>query len=112
MYNFVAKSESADLKEWSEPEILTEKDCAKNYCSPGNILPFNDGYCLCFCSYPMPVPFAEYPYADETARLYLMRTNDFKSFSAPEKMYAKGIDLNFEEEGRMIDPYLLNQGAD
>lgn len=110
MYNFVAKSKSADLKEWSAPEILTEKDCTKNYCSPGNIIPFGDEYLVCFSSYPMPVPFKENPYADHTARLYFMWTRDFVNFSAPEKLFPKGAHCSFEEEGRMIDPYLLSKG--
>lgn len=106
MYNFVAHSVSRDLRVFSPPVLLTEKDCRKNYCSPGNVLRTKDGiYRICCCSYPLPLPFEEQCYADETARLYFIDTRDFVTFSAPRKIFAKGIDC--PDEGRMIDPFVL-----
>lgn len=83
MYNHVAISRSDDLITWTEPQIITETDNRKNFCSPGNIIEQNGEYVICVTSYPMPVPFMEASCADHTARLYKIRTKDFISFSAP-----------------------------
>ena len=61
-------------------------------------------YLICVCSYPMPKPLTEMRYADETARLFFIETKDFVTFSAPTKIYAKGLDC--VDEGRMIDPFV------
>lgn len=105
MYNFVAHSESQDLKHFSVPSIITVKDNTKNFCSPGNVIRFGDRYRIFVTSYPMPYPFATCAYADETARLFFIETTDFRSFSEPQKIYAKGIEC--KDEGRMIDPFIL-----
>lgn len=111
MYNHVAASQSSDLVHWTAPRILTETDKLKNYCSPGCVLEHQGEYRIFITSYPMPVPFHECSYADATARLYFMRTKDFQTFSSPERIYAKGKQCAFQEEGRMIDPYVLeNEG--
>jgi len=109
MYNQIAMSKSEDLINWSSPVVLTETDNLKNYCSPGCVLEKDGEFILCFTSYPMPRPFAECSIADNTARIYLMRTKDFKTFSVPEKIYAKGKSCDFEAEGRMIDPFLIKK---
>ncbi len=36
MYNRVAHSVSKDLRHFTSPEMITEKDHSKNFCSPGN----------------------------------------------------------------------------
>lgn len=105
MYNYVAHSQGRDLKALSEPVILTEHNNRKNFCSPGNVIRRGDEYWLCVTSYPLPRPFAEQCYADDTARLFFMRTKDFVTFSEPEKIDAKGKHCS--EEGRMIDPFVL-----
>lgn len=107
MYNYVATSKSSDLINWTEPEIITETDNLKNYCSPGNVLEHNGEYIICLTSYPMPLPFEECYFADETARLYTISTKDFKTFSSPQKIYAKGKTCSLEDEGRMIDPFIF-----
>lgn len=106
MYNFVAHSVSSDLIHWTEPRVITGKDRLKNYCSPGNIIKYKDELFLCVTSYPMPKPYDEQFYADDTARIYFIKTTDFKSFTEPEIIYAKGGE-NIEEMGRMIDPFVL-----
>ena len=105
MYNFVAHSESQDLRSFSDPVILTEKDCRKNFCSPGNVIRVGDAYRICVCSYPMPVPYEQRGYADDTARLYWIETRDFVTFTQPRRILAKGSDC--ADEGRMIDPFVL-----
>lgn len=106
MYNRIGMSRSTDLKRWSEPVLLTEKDVRLNYCSPGNVIERGGEYILCFNSYPMPFPFAERSAADETARLFTMRTKDFVSFTPPELLNPK-TGMPEAEIGRMIDPYIL-----
>ncbi len=111
MYNRVAKSESRDLLSWSEPVFLTPADTSLNYCSPGNVISANGEYLVSICSYPMPFPFEKQSYANEDARLFLMRTKDFKTFTEPEMIMAKG-DMPVEDMGRMIDPCIFRDKDD
>jgi len=109
MYNRVGMSISRDLINWTEPRLLTPKDVNLNFCSPGNIIKAGEEYVICFTSYPMPFPYARRHYADDTARLFLMRTRDFEHFTDPELLNPKG-DALVEELGRMIDPFILPKG--
>lgn len=106
MYNRVGYSESADLRDWSEPRLITVRDKALNFCSPGNILEHDGEYLLCVTSYPMDFPYSERDHADETARLFFIKTSDFQGFTEPKRIYPKGKEC--ADEGRMIDPYLLS----
>lgn len=108
MYNRIAMSESKDLKNWSEPKKLTEKNYNTNYCSPGNIIEHNGEYIICFTSYPMPFTFKERHWADETARLFTMRTKDFKTFTEPELLNPKS-NMDEKDIGRMIDPFIIQK---
>lgn len=107
MYNRVAHSVSTDLQSFTEPEIITEKDLSKNYCSPGNVLRYADEYYICVTSYPMPFPYAERSCADDSARLFFIKTKDFVTFSEPFRIYPKGKDC--KDEGRMIDPFVFER---
>lgn len=106
LYNTIGLSESKDLINWTKPEIITEYNTETNYCSPGNVLKTPDEYIICFTSYPMPFPYEVQHYANENARLYLMRTKDFKNFSSPELICAKG-NIPEKDLGRMIDPFIF-----
>jgi hypothetical protein len=107
MYNRVGHSVSSNLRFFSDPELITIKDYAWNFCSPGNIVKYNDEYLICVTSYPMRVPYSERSYADDTARLFFIKTKDFETFSMPERIYPKGRrNIN---EGRMIDPYVFEK---
>lgn len=108
MYNRVAHSQSSDLKTWSEPEYITTKDNTQNFSSPGNIIEHNGEFLICICSYPLLKPFCDDYIADDTARLYLIKTKDFKSYSRPEIINPKG-DTPISKTGRMIDPYILEK---
>jgi len=108
MYMRVGMSKSKDLKTWSETVILTPKDLKLNYCSPGNVIEHNGEFILCFTSYPMPFTFKECWWADDTARVFIMRTKDFKTFTEPEILMPKG-NTSVEELGRMIDPFLIKK---
>lgn len=108
MFNRVAHSVSVDLKKFTEPELITEKDIAKNFCSPGNVIEHNGEYLICITSYPMPFPYSQKSCADDTARLFFIKTKDFKTFSSPERIFPKGRAC--VDEGRMIDPFIFNNG--
>ena len=110
MYNRVAHSVSRDLKSFTKPEFITERDNKTNFCSPGNVIKKDGEYLICVTSYPMLLPYAEQPYADESARLFFIKTKDFKSFSSPERIYPKGKEC--DNEGRMIDPFVLQNGSE
>lgn len=106
MYNMVAMSVSEDLVNWSEPKILTQRNRNLNFCSPGNIIKVGDEYILTVTSYPLPDPYRVRFYATDEARIFTMKTKDFKEFSEPEIIMAKG-DMKIEDMGRMIDPYII-----
>ena len=108
MYNYVAHSVSSDLKTFSTPILITEKDNAKNFCSPGNVIECDGEYLICVTSYPMPFPYSQNFCADDTARLFFIKTKDFKTFSSPERIFPKGREC--VNEGRMIDPFIFNNG--
>ena len=110
MYNFVAHSTSRDLKSFSEPEIITERDKKKNFCSPGDVIRVGDKYRIFVTSYPMPDPFSVRWFADDSARLFFIETEDFVHFSEPERIYPKGKGCT--DEGRMIDPYVIEDKGD
>lgn len=107
LFNHIAMSRSSDLSHWTTPSILTQTDNRTNYSSPGSIFQYGDRYYLCITSYPMPYPCSEHEAADDTARLYLMETADFETFSSPQRIFPKGKTCSFQEEGRMIDPFIL-----
>ena len=110
LYNRVGHSVSSDLKTFSEPELITEKDNLKNFCSPGNVIQRGGEYFISVTSYPMPVPFDVCPYANGEARLFFIKTSNFRGFSSPLRIYPKGKDAL--DEGRMIDPFVLeNDGC-
>ena len=114
IYSYTAESESRNLLDWTKPRILTPRDQNLNYSSPGNVVKDGDEYVLCLQTYPRPgntvtnMPM----FADETARLYTMRSKDLRTWSAPELLRVKGPDVPFEKMGRMIDPYLLRDRDD
>ena len=110
MYNRVGHSVSTDLKSFSEPELITVKDCGKNFCSPGNVICRDGEYFICVSSYPMPFPFTEQGWADDTARLFFIKTRDFKEFFEPQRIYPKGQG-DFDE-GRMIDPFVFEKDGE
>jgi hypothetical protein len=58
----------------------------------------------------MRAPYSERYYADETARLFFIKTKNFKTFSLPERIYPKGKET--VNEGRMIDPYVFEKAED
>ncbi len=95
---------SRDLKRFSPVRRLTEYDPKLNYSSPGSIIKWGAEYVLCLQTYPRP---KGEKYGDESARIFTMRTRDFESWSKPELLRVKGANVQENEMGRMIDPFLL-----
>jgi len=104
VFQHVAMSKSNDLRNWSSPCILTPSDKSLNYSSPGNIIYFDGQWIMCLQTYPR--PHGE-KYGNQNSRVYLMRSHDLETWSEPELIKVRGNDVSFEEMGRMIDPYLL-----
>ena len=102
-YLFVAKATSTDLIHWSEPRILTEKNRAKNYSSPGNVIRFGGKYLLSLQTYPRE---NGEKYGNLNARVYVMESDDLENFDSPRMLMVKG-NIPVEDMGRMIDPYLI-----
>lgn len=109
IYAYTVQSTSVDLLQWSAPKKLTPKDQALNYSSPGNVIRFNDEWILCLQTYPRPgYTIEQIPrYGDETSRLFVMRSADLITWSAPELLKVKGPEVAVGAMERMIDPYLL-----
>ena len=109
IFSYTAYSQSKDLLTWTNPQKITPRDQKLNYCSPGNVIRFEDEWILCLQTYPRPNYFLQQAprYGDKTARIFIMRSNDLKSWREPELLRVKGSHVPIEEMGRMIDPYLI-----
>jgi hypothetical protein len=109
VYWHVAVSTSPDLRNWTPPRTLTPKDQRKNFASPGGVVRNGDEWILCMQTYPIPGLRRGDPtrFGDATARLYVMRSRDLRSWTEPELLRVKGDAVPVEEMGRMIDPFLL-----
>ena len=103
-YAFVAVTESRDLINWTEPRTLTPKERRLNYSSPGNVIRYDGQWTLCLQTYPM---HNATHFGDETARIYLMHSDDLTHWSDPQLIPVKGPNVPVEEMGRMIDAYLV-----
>jgi len=103
-YLVTAESRSKDLVDWSDPKPLTPLDLNKNFSSPGNIIRFGGKWVLCFQTYP--TPNGE-KYANNDARVWIMRSDDLETWDEPELMMVKGPDVPVAEMGRLIDAYLV-----
>lgn len=104
VFQHVAMSKSHDLREWTEPRILTPSDKSLNYSSPGNIIYYGGQWIMCVQTYPRP---AGEKFGNQNSRIYLMTSHDFENWSHPEIIKAKGSGVSFENMGRMIDPFLI-----
>lgn len=109
VFSYVAMVESQDLVHWTTPRKLTLRDGMKDYSSPGNVVADGADRILCFQSYPRPGNRDDgvVRYANQTARLFTMRSRDLRSWSAPRLIKVKGPAVTEQDMGRMIDPYLL-----
>lgn len=109
IYSYTASSTSKDLKHWSPAKIITAKDQNLNFSSPGNIIRFKDEWILNLQTYPRPGLGVKdkTTYGSADARIFIMRSKDLESWSAPELVKVKGADIKEADMGRMIDPYIV-----
>ncbi|MFY0653178.1 MAG: hypothetical protein JXQ96_14145 [Cyclobacteriaceae bacterium] len=109
IYSYTAFSKSKDLINWSPVRIITPKDQNLNFCSPGNVIRFQDEWILCLQTYPRPGLRAtdKTRYGTSDARVFIMRSKDLDTWSDPELLSVKGPNVKEADMGRMIDPYLL-----
>ena len=98
---YTAMVKSRDLIRFTPVRKLTERDLAKNYSSPGNVIEFNGEYYLCLQSYCRE---NGEKFGNGNCRLFLMHSSDLEQWSDPELLRVKGDSL---EAGRMIDPFIL-----
>ena len=103
-YSYVAWSKSPDLRNWSPPKIITPRDKALDFGSPGGVVKVNDQWVLCLQTYPR--PHGE-KYGNGDSRLWTMQSEDLEHWGVPELLEVKGPSISKEAMGRMIDPYLL-----
>jgi sucrose-6-phosphate hydrolase SacC (GH32 family) len=104
IYMYTAMSESTDLLIWSQPEKLTPKDRDFNYSSPGNIIRYKDRWMMCLQTYPRP---NGEKYGNANSRIWMMESKDLIYWTKPEMLLLKGNEVEAEQMGRMIDPYLI-----
>ena len=103
-YSYTAWSKSRDLAHWTKPKIFTPRDRELNFSSPGNVIRFRNQWVLCLQTYPR--PHGE-KFGSESARVWIMRSDDLEHWSPAELLRVKGPDVPVEQMGRMIDPYLV-----
>jgi len=109
IYSYTAVSTSRDLQGFSAPRIITPKGQHLNFSSPGNVVRFADVWVLCLQTYPR-LNYRrgdKLRWANDKARLFIMRSKDLLRWSEPELLRVKGPDATAEQMGRMIDPYLI-----
>ncbi len=104
VFLYTALSESADLHDWSEPRKLTPRDQRLNFSSPGNIILHENKWRMCLQTYPRP---GGEKYGNSDCRLWMMESDDLRSWSDPELLMVKGGDTGTRDMRRMIDPYLV-----
>lgn len=89
----LAESRSRNLNDWSAPRVLTPKDPTLSCSSPGNLVRRNNRWVLCLQTYPRP---RGKKYADETARVFKMESDDLDNGGEPKVMRFKG-EVPFSE---------------
>lgn len=104
-----AYSNSTDLKNWTQPVAITPENLSLNFCSPGSITKNDDEWILSLQTYP--TPNGE-KFGNDSSRLWIMRSNDLKTWSEPELIYFMGRKVAMEDMPRMIDPYLMKDKGD
>jgi hypothetical protein len=110
VYSRVGWSKSRDLLDWTAPVLFTPRDRALNFSSPGCVVQDGDEFVLCLQTYP--TPKASDKYADESARIWTMRSADLEHWGPPRLLRVKGPEVAVADMGRMIDAFLLRDRED
>lgn len=95
IYSYTALSRSSNLRDWSKSVILTPKGQRLNYSSPGNVIRYGDEWIICLQSYPRPdyKRGGQVRWADQTARLFIMRSPDLVHWTPPSCSASRGPTL-------------------
>ncbi len=101
---YLGHSRSTDLRDWTEPELLTPRDRNLNFASPGNVVRFGGEWVLCLQTYPTP---NNETFGTRDSRIWIMRSPDLRHWGPAELLGVKGPDVARADMGRMIDPYLF-----
>ena len=109
VFQYTAQSRSRDLVNWTPYEIITPRDQKFDFCSPGNVIKYNDEWIMCLQTYPRPnYTVDQMPrFGNNEARLYTMTSKNLETWSQPELLRVKGNDVSIEKMGRMIDAYFI-----
>lgn len=104
VFMYVGESTSRNLADWTPVRILTPRDRSLNYSSPGNVFYYKDRWVMSFQTYCR--ENGEH-YGNQNSRVYIMESYDLVSWGSPRLLKVKGPGVDFDDIGRMIDPYIL-----
>lgn len=108
VFMYTAMSQSTNLRQWSEPLLLTPRDQHLNFSSPGNLIRIDNRWRMCLQSYPR--PHGE-KYGNGDCRIWMMESEDLINWTTPKLLRVKGDQVAVEEMGRMIDPYFIENAG-
>ena len=84
---YLAERRTRDFVHWSDLRLLTPKNKALNYSSPGSIVRDGADWVICFQTYCRE---NGEKYGNANSRLYTMRSRDLERWSEPELLRVKG----------------------
>ena len=93
---------SPDLVHWSQPRRLL--DHPDGFSSPGSMIRHNDRWIMALQTYPVPPGGV---YADDSARLWIMESDDLEHWDAPRQIKPEGCTANWARTRRQIDPCIV-----
>lgn len=93
---YLAERRTRDFVHWSDLRLLTPKNKALNYSSPGSIVRDGADWVICFQTYCRE---NGEKYGNANSRLYTMRSRDLERWSEPELLRVKGDSVPFEPWG-------------
>ena len=103
-YSFVAFSKSRELRDWSQPIIITKKSRDLDCGSPGDVVRLGNRWVLCMQTYPRPNGER---FGNANSRIWTMSSTDLEHWGRPELLRVNGPDVSAKGMGRTIDPFLL-----
>lgn len=98
---FLDLSETDDLVKWTTRRLSPSP---LNFSSPGNLFEADGEYVLCLQSYPITPGEL---WANDTCRLYLMRSKDLLTWSEPEQLVIDRENPAWSASPRKIDPFVV-----
>lgn len=93
---------STDLVNWSPPRRLL--DGPLGFSSPGSMIRQGGRWIMALQSYPIP---PGHDWADESARLWLMESDDLEHWDPPRQIKPEGCTANWAKSRRQIDPCVV-----